>query len=262
MSEGYGSTNPPAIPKDPAALAQWPGAERRAPRRADRHFLVLAPLAVELRRQISSRLGGRTDLRVLDIGCGSKPYLPLLAVKASTYRGLDAEPGPVVDDIGRVEALPYDDASFDVVLCTQVMEHVEDPAQAAAEIGRVLAPGGLALVSTHGVFLFHPDPPEGGQDLWRWTHTGLAKVFRDTGRWSEIEVSPNGEALSCVGYILAQYLDEGLRRVGPEWLRALGVGALNRATSWVDKRYPPRARVPQPGSLSANYLLAAVKNAD
>ena len=44
-----------------------------------------------------------------------------------------------------------DDGAFDVVLCTQVLEHVEDPAQAVRELHRVTSPGGRVLASTHGV---------------------------------------------------------------------------------------------------------------
>ena len=47
-----------------------------------------------------------------------------------------------------LEALPFPDGSFDVVLCTQVIEHLLDPARGLAEIARVLAPGGHAVITT------------------------------------------------------------------------------------------------------------------
>ena len=47
-----------------------------------------------------------------------------------------------------LEALPFPDPSFDVVLCTQVIEHLLDPERGLAEIARVLAPGGRAIVTT------------------------------------------------------------------------------------------------------------------
>lgn len=57
-----------------------------------------------------------------------------------------------VDSVGSVTELPFEDASFDWILCTEVIEHVEDDRVAAAELGRVLKLGGFALVSV-------PKPP-------------------------------------------------------------------------------------------------------
>ncbi|MBC3841458.1 methyltransferase domain-containing protein [Streptacidiphilus sp. 4-A2] len=50
--------------------------------------------------------------------------------------------------VGKSEQLPYADASFDIVTCVDVLEHVESPAQAVREIQRVLVPGGLFLFDT------------------------------------------------------------------------------------------------------------------
>jgi SAM-dependent methyltransferase len=236
-----------------------PGEERRHPRTDDRHYLALAPLAEGLRRAVRERLAGRRDLDVLDVGCGAKPYLPFFEPVARSYRGLDSEPGPYVDDVGGAERLPYADASFDVVLCTQVLEHLYEPDRAVREIHRVLRPGGLALVSTHGVFLYHPDPPDSDRDFWRWTHSGLARLFRTSADWRSIDVEPQGDVVACLAYIACQFVAEAGDRAGRPALRRAAVGTLNRGAAWLDRRYPPRARVPRPGSLSANYLVAAVK---
>ena len=74
------------------------------------------------------------------------------------YVGVDVVENPAAELLGPVEALPVDDASFDVVLCTQVLEHCDDPAQAVRELRRVTAPGGRVLASTHGVQVYHPSP--------------------------------------------------------------------------------------------------------
>jgi SAM-dependent methyltransferase len=239
----------------------WPGKERREPSLSDPHYLVLAPLAAELRRRLQLHFSATRDARVLDIGCGAKPYLPLVAPYASSYRGLDFAPAPTVDDVGCAERLPYEDASFDLVLCTQVLEHVSEPALAVREIWRVLAPSGLALVSTHGVFLYHPDPPDSDRDYWRWTHSGLLKLFSDNGAWGAIDVVENGNFVACVTSLLAVYVDEGARRRLPDRARRSLVATLNRVGGALDRRYPPRARVPRPGSLTANYLVCALRPA-
>jgi SAM-dependent methyltransferase len=73
--------------------------------------------------------------------------------------------------------VPAPDASFDAVLSTQVLEHVLDPALYLSECFRVLRPGGRLLLSTHGIFMYHPDPV----DLWRWTCAGLRHAVQGAG---------------------------------------------------------------------------------
>ena len=240
----------------PVALAAWPGRERREPPRSDRHYLALSSLVQALRNATTRELAGRRDLAVLDIGCGRKPYLPLFAGYASRYVGFDFAPAPEVDDTGSAEALPYPDASFDVVLCTQMLEHAEDPDQVVREIHRVLAPGGVVFASTHGVFLYHPIA-QIDRDYWRWTHSGLRRLCETSAPWTAIEVEPNGDVVACLGYITAQFLDEGLERMRLVRGRRLVMAAMNRGAEWADRRFPFRGRVPAGGSLSANCLVTA-----
>lgn len=245
----------------PSEVASWPEEERRNPPRSDRHYLVLGLLATQLRAEIQTTLAGRRDLRVLDIGCGNKPYLPLLADQAQVYFGVDAVDGPHVDRVGVAEDLPCDDGSFDVVLCTQVLEHVDDPKRVLSEIERVLAPGGVVFLSTHGVFLYHPDPPSSDRDYWRWTHAGLSRIMRESGGWSELRVQSQGDVVACMGYIAAQFVDELGQRLPLKFVRRAMLRVLNSVSEWIDARYPPRARFPRNGSLSANYLVVATKEA-
>ena len=243
---------------DPAA---WPGRERREPARSDPHYLVLAPLAKQLQRALQDYFATKEQADVLDVGCGVKPYLPLVGRRAATYRGLDFEPGPQVDDVGVAERLPYDDGSFDLLLCTQAMEHMDDPSAAVAEFARVLRPGGLALVSTHGVFLFHPDPPASDRDYWRWTHAGLERLFREGGDWSRLQVEPSGEVIACLAYLACQFVDAALRRAALDRTRRLALSGLNATAAWLDARFPKHARFPRAGSIAANYLVVASKPA-
>ena len=140
---------------------------------------------------------------MLDVGCGPKPYYPFFAERASEYVGVDVVENPVAELRGSVESLPVEDGSFDLVLCTQVLEHCDDPAQAVRELRRVTAPGGRVLASTHGVQWYHPSPV----DYWRWTHEGLRRLFATNADWSELEVEPSGGTAACLAMLLGAYTE-------------------------------------------------------
>jgi SAM-dependent methyltransferase len=189
---------------------------------------------------------------VLDVGCGVKPYYPFFADRASAYVGVDVVPNPAAELVGPVEALPVDDASFDLVLCTQVLEHCDDPAQAVRELRRVTAPGGRVLASTHGVQVYHPSP----QDLWRWTHEGLQRLFERNAAWSSVDVSPASGSAGCLAMLLATYAEIGARRAGAAGLARAPVWLLNSAGAVLDRRVA-LLRELVPGSLIANYHVVA-----
>ena len=161
-------------------MSEWPGADKRKPRKSHYNWSLREPLARWLEEEGRAAAG----LRVLDVGCGEKPYLPYFD-GASEYVGVDVDESAHADLVGAVERLPLADASFDLVLCIQVLEHVDDPARAVRELHRVVRPGGRVLVATHGTYVFHPSPV----DHWRWTHTGLARLFEENGEWRSVEVA-------------------------------------------------------------------------
>jgi len=138
---------------------------------------------------------------VLEVGCGPGHLsIDLARHHGLDVTGLDLDPamierarsnavgdGPTVEAgpafvLGDVAALPFDDASFDVVVSTLSMHHWSQPAAGLAEIARVLRPGGRALIwdLRPGFRLFHahvPDPSELLRDAplrivslvpWRW----------------------------------------------------------------------------------------------
>src|SRR5437763_16805493 len=109
-------------------LARWPGAERRDPPRTSPTWVVRHALAGFLQEQ-AGELAAGPMVRILDVGCGPKPYYPFFAPVASEYVGVDVVENPAAELLGAVEALPVEDAAFDVVLCTQVLEHCDDPPQ-------------------------------------------------------------------------------------------------------------------------------------
>lgn len=245
------------MPTTPVGPSQ--GFSRLNPDRRDPSYLVLAPLVASLAARVDERLAGRSGLRVIDVGCGNKPYESILAPYAGSYRGVEPEPSPYVDDLGTLEELPYEDASVDVVLCTQVLEHVQDPRRAVREIHRVLAPGGTVFASTHGVFVYHPDPPTSDQDYWRWTEAGLRKLFNDEAEWARMAVDRQGEVLAALAFVGCQYVDAALGRTPLRRMSPRVVSGVNAVTERLDRKFPPRARDGAAGSMSANFLLVAEK---
>jgi SAM-dependent methyltransferase len=191
--------------------------------------------------------------RVLDVGCGTKPYEPLFAAYAASYVGVDRVDNPRADVRGAIEAIPLEDGSFDVVLCNQVLEHCDDPLQAVRELRRVTAAGGRVLASTHGVMPYHPSPT----DYWRWTHAGLAKLFADSADWGSVRVTPASGTTACVGMILAMNLDLALRRVRLRRLSRPLVTGINRAAEAIDSRSSHLRDPSQGGTLFANFHVVA-----
>jgi SAM-dependent methyltransferase len=230
-------------------VAEWPGDYRRRPPISSPTYAVRAPLAAWLREEAARR---PHPYRVLDVGCGVKPYFPFFEPYASEYVGVDVVENPAADLQGAVESLPVEDASFDLVLCIQVLEHADDPARAVHELRRVVAPGGAVLASTHGVQVYHPAPV----DLWRWTHTGLDRLFRENADWSSLSVRPSSGTTACLGMLVAIYADLLARRAHvPALGRALAAG-LNRGAAALDRRSTD-LREPRSGSLIANFHVVA-----
>ena len=71
--------------------------------------------------------------------------------------------------------------TFDVVICEQVLEHVEDPRAAAANLHALCVPGGHVIVSTPFLIRVHELPAYGMKDYWRFTPRGLSKLLTDAG---------------------------------------------------------------------------------
>jgi len=224
-----------------------PGEDRRNPSRGLPSWSVREPLARWLEAEGHSAGG----LRVLDVGCGVKPYRPYFA-GASEYVGVDVPGNPYADLEGSLEALPVEDASFDVVLCLQVLEHVDDPDRAIRELHRVTRPGGRVLASTHGTQVYHPHPA----DHWRWTHTGLELLFARNGQWQSVSVTPGAGTCACLGMLLAEAIDLLTQRLHVTWLGVLVNRAVNSIAAAIDARVALLRR-PVPGSLFANYHVVA-----
>jgi SAM-dependent methyltransferase len=227
--------------------------ERLDPSPARAHYIHLRALAATLRASLAAWSATRGDapLAVVDIGCGDKPYEPLFEGRTREYVGVDVFDGPRVDVVAPMEDLPLEDGRFDCVICTQAIQYTTDPRQAIAEMARVLAPGGLALVSTHGM-------ASSVIDRWRWTQQGLFVLFDESGWWSELRVVPHGGVASALAYLAGTQL-EGLATAAgrPRAVAPLVFGA--NALAWsVDRAYR-RALPGRDPDFAPSFLVSAVR---
>jgi SAM-dependent methyltransferase len=128
-----------------------------------------------------------TDIpKVLDIGCGQKPYHDLF--RNAQHWGMDhgiVDTSP--DFVGDALLLPIRDQSVDIVFATQVIEHVTQPHVMIRECKRILRPNGFLILSGPFFWPLHEEP----HDFFRFTKYGFEQLLRDAG-FSEWEIREDG----------------------------------------------------------------------
>ena len=177
----------------------------------------LDPLWIAKRslRRALARAAPHAHGALLDVGCGTKPYRDLFS-NLGAYVGVE-RPGTlsrsrVVDVWADALALPFRGASFDTVLCNEVLEHVAEPARLFAEAARVMRPGAVLILSTPQVWGLHEEP----FDFYRYTRYGLDHLARASGL-AVIEIRPTCGTFAMVGQRLASFFfySTGAHRVAP-----------------------------------------------
>jgi len=134
---------------------------------------------------------------VLDVGCGQSPYRFLLDGRQTKYFGIDIADAGKFDyqnpDISRFggEAIPFDDNQFDAMICTEVLEHVQNYQKLADEIHRVMKPGATGIVTIPWSARCHYIP----WDFFRYTPSSLKAMF---GRFSMVRVTSRGTDICSI----------------------------------------------------------------
>ena len=152
-------------------------------------YFIIKSLQESLLKKYSRYLGGR----VLDVGCGAKPYKSLLQGTCE-YVGMDCSMGVKPECFGSIQGLPFKDGAFDSVLCTEVLEHLPEPDKAIAEIKRVLKKDGYLYVTVPQTWGLHYEP----NDYWRFTQYGIAHLLK-RGGFTVVEMERIGGIISMVG---------------------------------------------------------------
>lgn len=206
--------------------------------RTEGTYLTRKPLLIALQKAINQYAMGK----VLDIGCGNKPYLALFTNIAS-YTGCDIVQSDqnAVDVICEANNIPLDSEMFDTVFSTQTIEHVFDHHGLVGEAFRLLKPGGYFIVSGPMYWHLHEEP----YDFYRFTKYGFAKIIEKAG-FEVIEINENGGKWALLGQVLIHVM--------PNWVLGFRPFRLihNSFFEFIDKQF----YVP---SNTTNYVVIAKK---
>ncbi len=158
---------------------------------------------------------------VLDVGCGHKPYRECFG--NVHYLGMDrSNEDSSPDFLGDACKIPVQTAAVDIVLSTQVIEHVPEPGEMLQEFHRVLKPGGSLILTGPMYWPLHEEP----FDYYRFTKHGFThllkkagfrswNIFEDGGDWAQILLALNSRLtnrlaapLRCVVNATGMILDK------------------------------------------------------
>ncbi|MBN2094117.1 MAG: methyltransferase domain-containing protein [Candidatus Zambryskibacteria bacterium] len=132
-----------------------------------------------------------SDKRVLDIGSGGSGYDKFFPNRIA----VDIDPNRKPDIVADAKKLPFRDEEFEMILCTEVLEHIDEPKVAINEMKRVLKKGGKLILTTRFIYPMHDIP----HDYFRFTLFGMKKLFED---WEIIELKPETETFSAIGVLI------------------------------------------------------------
>jgi SAM-dependent methyltransferase len=177
--------------------------------------------------------------KILDFGCGGSPYRSLFPCEV--YHRADFVKVAGIDYTVSEDSLVPDAQSenYDLVLSTQVLEHLSSPTSYLQESLRVLKPGGTLVLTTHGTFPEHGVP----YDYQRWTSDGLRRLVGQTG-FEDIQIFKMTSGPRAVMQLAEDYwvrFREAAR--GPKslfWklLDRFFVSHTARRNLWMDKHFP------------------------
>jgi SAM-dependent methyltransferase len=125
------------------------------------------------------------------------PFRPYIAGRVEAYHTLDVDRGvqnvDFVADAQDMAPVPSD--AYDMVMSSQVLEHVREPERALAEMWRVLRPAGTLILTVPFLSRLHEEP----FDFYRFTTYGL-RFLLERARFEIVEIVPSGSVFSFLGH--------------------------------------------------------------
>jgi SAM-dependent methyltransferase len=138
--------------------------------------------------------------RVLDAGSGNTNEQRIRAELIATgaaLQTLDFMAGDGIDLVADITSTGLPSASYDVVVCLQVLEHVQEPAAVCRELARLVKPGGLVAISAPQSYWLHNLP----YHYFHFTREGLALLCHEAGLEPQV-LEPQGGHFMLVGHML------------------------------------------------------------
>ena len=175
--------------------------------------------------QYQAHLAANARGRLLDLGCGKVPLFGSYAPFVDEVTCVDWAPGEHIDlSCDLSQPLPFDSASFDTIVLSDVLEHVPEPELLWREMTRVLAPQGRVIMNVPFYYSVHAHP----HDYYRYTNFALERFVTINGL-ELLQLTAFGGLLEIIADLFAKGFSK-LRWVGPPL--AMGVqwaaGAFHR----------------------------------
>ncbi len=197
--------------------------------------------------------------KLIDLGCGEKPYESIISPYITSYFGVDFQPTAEVNYGKGTKADLYRDCtetglpneSFDTLISTQVMEHIFNTDKYLTECHRLLKPGGVGIFTVPLIWPCHAEP----YDYFRFTRYSLEKLFENKGFQIE-DIQGVGLAFATTAQIFLLSIFGKNSSIIAKIMRRLAlftiVPLVTAITLVVDK-------VQQDGPLCLNYIVVVRK---
>jgi ubiquinone/menaquinone biosynthesis C-methylase UbiE len=195
--------------------------------------------------------------KLLDVGCGNKPYQSFFTNYVSQYVGCDIVQSSenLVDVLCPANKLSFTDGSFDTVFSTQVLEHVADSKGMIGESYRVLADGGYAIYTIPFSWELHEEP----YDFFRFSKYGIKSLFEEQG-FEIVRIKSNGGKWAAIFQLwlnvlfsTRKYKTARSRFIKWIFIRFGFIVPYNKFACWLDKKYFDDV-------LTLNYIVIAKKS--
>ncbi len=181
--------------------------------------------------------------KVLDVG-GKKENKrgkfkpPIKSVESWEYLNIDKSTNP--DYLCSADDIPTKNNTFDIILLTEVLEHLQNPIKVLKECKRVLKKDGKLIITMPFLYPKHADP----EDYQRWTDYKLEKELKNLG-FNYIAISPMGGMFAVIYDIL--YVSLGMASKNRSSFRNRAIRKffmpiLAKIFLWLDKKYEYKNR--------------------
>ncbi len=165
------------------------------------HSYILATLQLNSVLNASKYAKGK----LLDVGCGEKPFLYVFKDKIKKYVGIDVPStshlNKEIDVFSSGTQIAFKNGSFDTIITTSVLEHVKEPQKMFYEMYRVLKKNSYLIITTPCQYGLHEQP----YDFFRYTKYSLRLMAENSG-FKVVYIKPVGGMLSIISQLIAKYI--------------------------------------------------------